>query len=129
LTRNVSVSSGPLNYAQAVSVGAHVLQSEEPVDVCGGDMGPNPHELLMASLGACTSITVQMYAQRKQWNLQRVHVDVAYERVPAADNATSGATIGMVDRLEMQISLSGDLSEDQRNRLFEIANRARFIAY
>jgi putative redox protein len=77
----------------------------------------------MAALGACASITAQMYAKRKQWNLQSVHIDVAYERVLAEDNTASGATIGMVDQLEMQISFAGDLSEDQRNRLFEIANR------
>src|SRR5262252_1723764 len=123
VARNVSVSSGPLKYAQAVSVGSHVFQADEPVDVGGGDTGPDPHELLMAALGACASITAQMYAKRKQWNLQSVHIDVAYERVLPADNTTSGATIGMVDQLEMAISFVGDLSEEQRNRLFEIANR------
>ena len=123
MARNVSVSSGPLKYAQGVSIGSHVFQADEPVDVGGGDIGPNPQELLMAALGACTSITVQMYAERKQWNLQSVHIDVAYERVLAADNTASGATAGMVDQLEMQVSLVGDLSDDQRNRLFEIANR------
>ena len=123
MARNVSVSSGPLKYAQAVSVGAHVFQADEPVDVGGDDTGPDPHELLMASLGACASITVQMYAKRKQWNLQGVHIVVAYERVLAADNAASGETIGMVDEFEMQISLAGDLPEDQRDRLFEIATR------
>jgi len=123
MARNVSVSSGPLKYTQAVSVGSHVFQADEPVDVGGTDTGPDPHELLMASLGACASITAQMYAKRKQWNLQSVRIDVAYEQVLAADNAASGATIGMVDQFEMQISLAGDLSEDQRDRLFEIATR------
>ena len=123
MARNVLVSSGPSKYVQAVFVGSHVLQADEPVDVGGGDTGPNPHELLMASLGACASITAQMYAKRKQWNLQSVHIDVAYEQVLAADNAASGVTIGMVDQFEMQISLAGDLSDEQRNRLFEIANR------
>lgn len=76
----------------------------------------------MAALGACASITTQMYAKRKQWNLQSVHIDVAYERVLAADNADSDAAVGMADRFEMEISLVGDLSEQQRNRLFEVAN-------
>lgn len=122
MARNVSVSSEPSKYAQAVSIGSHVFHADESFDVGGGDIGPNPHELLMASLGACASITAQMYAKRKQWNLQSVHVDVAYERVLAADNAASAATVGMVDQFEMQISLAGNLSEDQRNRLFEIAD-------
>ena len=123
MARNVSVSSGPLKYAQAISVGSHLLQADEPLDVGGVDIGPNPHELLMASLGACTSITVQMYAQRKQWNLRSVHIELAHERVLAADNAASDSTVEMVDQLEMRISLVGDLSEDQRNRLFVMANR------
>ena len=67
------------------------------------------------------AITAQMYAKRKQWNLQSVHI--AYARVTAGDDAAPDATIGMVDQLEMHIALAGDLSEDQRNRLFEIANR------
>src|SRR5215467_11424048 len=123
MTRNVSVSSGPLKYVQAVSVSSHVFQADEPVDVGGGDIGPNPHELLMASLGACASITAQMYAKRKQWNLQSVHIDVAHERALAAENAESSVTKGLVDQFEMQISLAGDLSQDQRDRLFEIASR------
>ena len=123
MARNVSVSSGPLKYAQVVSVGAHALRADEPVDVGGGDIGPNPEELLIASLGVCASITAQMYADRKQWNLQSVHIDVTHGRVLAADDAASGTKIEMIDQFEMQISFAGDLSEDQRNRLFEIANR------
>ena len=123
MARNVSVSSEPSKYAQAVSIASHVFHANEPFDVGGGDIGPNPHELVMASLGACASITAQMYAKRKQWNLQSVHIDVAYRRVLAADNAVSAATLGMLDQFEMQISLAGDLSDDQRNKLFEMANR------
>lgn len=124
MARNVSVSSEPSKYAQAVSIGSHVFHADEPFDVGGGDIGPNPHELLMASLGACASITAQMYAKRKQWNLQSVHIDVAYERALAADHAASAAaTVGIVDQFEMQIFLSGGLSDDQRNKLFEMANR------
>ena len=123
MARNVSVSSEPSKYAQAVSIGSHVFHVDEPFDVGGGDIGPNPHELLMASLGACASITAQMYAKRKQWKLQSVHINVAHDRVLAAGNSESGVTKGMVDQFEMQISLAGDLSEDQRNRLFEIVDR------
>jgi putative redox protein len=123
MPRTVSIASGPSNYAQSVSVGEHVLSVDEPADFGGNDTGPNPQEYLMAALGACASITAQMYAKRKQWKLQSVHIDVAYERVLAADDTESSTTNGMVDQFEMQISLAGDLSEDQRNRLFEIANR------
>jgi putative redox protein len=77
----------------------------------------------MASLGACATITVQMYAERRQWPLKSVGANLSHSRVLAQNPGESGAAIGMVDQLEMEISFTGDLSEEQRNRLFEIANR------
>jgi|SRR5271170_2285737 len=123
MSRNVSVHSGPLTYAQNISVGPHVFQSDEPTDLGGNDAGPNADELLMAALGACANITVQMYAQRKQWPLRGVQAALSYARVLAENSAESGAKIGMVDRIEMEISFVGDLSEEQQQRLFEIAQR------
>jgi putative redox protein len=122
MTRNVSVSSGPVNYAQTISIGPHNLQSDEPTDVGGEDVGPNAHELLMAALGACATITVQMYAERHQWPLKGVRANLSHTGVRAEDPGNSGAAIGM-DQLEMEFSFTGDLSEEQRNRLFEIAKR------
>lgn len=123
MPRNVSVSSGPLKYAQTVSVGPHAFHSDEPSDVGGNDAGPDPHELLMASLGACTNITVQMYAQRHQWRLQGVHAAVSYARVLAENPPDSDAKGAMVDQIEMEITFAGDLSEQQQYRLLEIASR------
>jgi putative redox protein len=123
MSRNVSVSSGPVNYAQSISVGPHKLQSDEPPDVGGKDIGPNAQELLMASLGACATITVQMYAERHQWPLKGVRANLSHTRVLAENPGDSGAAIGMVDQLEMEISFTGDLSDERRSRLFEIANR------
>jgi putative redox protein len=123
MSRTVSVTAGVVKYAQKISVGTHVLQSDEPVDIGGKDVGPNAQELVLAGLGACVGITVQMYAERHQWPLEGVEVALASSRA-LADNATgSGAAISMVDQFEVDISFAGDLSEDQRNRLFEIANR------
>ena len=70
MRRSVFVSSGQVNFLQNISVGHHVLQSDEPSDTGGKDAAPDPHELLLASLGACTSITAQMYAARKRWPLE-----------------------------------------------------------
>lgn len=123
MPRNVSVNSGPLKYAQNIAVGPHAFQSDEPSDVGGNDAGPNAHELLMASLGACANITVQMYAQRHQWPLQGVHAAVSYARVPVENPPDSDAKIGMADRIEMKISFVGDLSEEQQSRLLVIATR------
>jgi len=123
MSRNVSVNSESVNYAQSISVGPHKLQSDEPPAVGGKDAGPNAQELLMASLGACATITVQMYAERHQWPLKGVGANLSHSRVLAQNPGVSGAAIGMVDRLNIEISFTGDLSEEQRNRLFEIANR------
>jgi putative redox protein len=123
MSRNVVVTSQPLKYDQIIAIGPHMLHSDEPSDIGGQDAGPNAQELLMASLGACASITVQMYAERRQWPLQGVQVALSYARVLLEGPTDSGASVGMVDRIEMEIALSGNLSTEQRERLLEIANR------
>ena len=123
MSRSVFVHSGPSRYVQNISVGPHVLQADEPSDSGGDDAGPNPYELLLAVLGACTSMTVRMYAERKQWPLQGVQVSLSHARIHAEDCAECDTKIGMVDRIEVEVSFTGDLSEDQQRRLFEIANK------
>ena len=108
MPRNVSVNSGPLKYAQTVSVGPYVFDSDEPTDVGGNDTGPNPQELLMASLGACANTTVQMYAERHQWSLEGVQATVSHARVLAEDPADSDAKIEMVGRIQIEISFTGN---------------------
>ena len=87
MSRSVVVEAGRLRYAQSISVGCHLLQGDEPVSAGGSDAGPNPYELLLAALGTCTSITVCMYADRKQWPLEGVHIELSYARVHAEDCA------------------------------------------
>src|SRR5262249_55015403 len=111
-----------VRYLQNISVGPHRIRADEPSEWGGNDAGPNPYELLLSALGACTSMTVQMYAARKQWPLQGVHVDLSYAKVHAEDCVKCDTDTRMMDRIEMQITLSGDLSEDQRQRLMEIAS-------
>ena len=123
MPRIVSVNSGPLQYGQTISIGPHVLHADEPNEFGGNDTGPNPYELLLAALGACTSMTVRMYAERKQWPLLEVQVSLSHARVHAEDCAECDTKVGMVDGIELGISLVGDLSEDQRLRLLEIANK------
>jgi putative redox protein len=123
MSRNVSVTAGSSKYTQNITIGPHVFQADEPAETGGRDAGPNAHELLMASLGACTTTTVQMYAERKQWPLQGVQTALSYARVLAEDTAESGAKIAMMDQIEIEISLTGGLSEEQRQRLLDIAGR------
>ena len=120
---NVRVDGGRPRYVQNITVGSHVLLADEPGDAGGADAGPNPYELLLAALGACAGITVRMYADRKQWPLEEVHVVLSWARVHAEDCAGCETEAGVVDGIEMEISFSGDLSEEQRRRLTEIANK------
>ena len=123
MSRTVVVKSGLLRYSQKISVGSHVLQADEPGDYGGNDFGPNPYELLLAALGACTSMTVRMYADRKQWPLESVEVRLAHSKIHAAECAACDTKEGMLDRIEREITLLGDLSDEQRHRLLEIAER------
>ena len=123
MARTVSVDGGRLGFVQKIFVGPHLLLAGEPLDSGGNDAGPNPYELLMAALGACTSMTVQMYAERKEWPLQGVHVELSYARVHAEDCAECDTEPRIVDEIELELSFSGDLTEEQRTRLMEIANK------
>ena len=123
MPRNVSVGSGHGKYLQNITVGPHVFQADEPVDIGGNDAGPNSQELLLASLAACANITVQMYADRHQWPLKALRSTASYSRVLTENPPDSDLKIGMVDRIELQISFAGDLSQEQTQRLLEIAGR------
>src|SRR5258708_9304861 len=121
MSRTVVVNSEPSGLLQTIRIGPHRLQSDEPPD-SGNDEGPDPYELLLAALGACTSMTLRMYADRKQWPLQRVQVRLGHSRIHAEDCAVCDTREGMLDQIDCEISLIGDLSESQRQRLMQIAN-------
>ncbi len=123
MPRNVLIRSGSSRYVQSISVGPHLLQADEPSEYGGNDVGPNPYELLLAALGACTSMTVRMYAERKQWPLEGVQVSLSYARVHAEDCAECETKVGTVDRIELTVSFTGDLSQEQQRKLMEIANK------
>jgi putative redox protein len=119
----VFVRSGSSRYAQNIVVGPHVLQADEPNDYGGNDAGPDPYELLLAALGACTSMTLRMYAQRKEWPLEGVQVSLTHAKIHAEDCADCETKVGMIDRIEVGISFTGDLTEEQERRLLEIAGK------
>jgi putative redox protein len=117
------VDGDQTRFLQKISIGPHLLQADELSDVGGNDAGPSAYELLLAALGACIGTTLRMYADRKQWPLQTVHVDLSHRRIPSEEGEESGAKSGMVDRIDASLSVTGDLTEEQRNRLLEIAER------
>ncbi len=109
-------------YGQRVTAGRHVLSADEPAPV-GHDTGPSPYDLLLAGLGACTSMTLRMYAARKQWPLENVSVSLRHSRIHAKDCADCETESGQLDRIERVIQLTGALDAEQRRRLLEIADR------
>jgi putative redox protein len=114
---------GTGKFTQDVIAGRHHLSADEPVEAGGGDEGPGPYDYLLAALGACTSMTVRMYASRKAWPLQRVSVRLRHAKIHAADCADCETKVGMVDRIERDISLEGALSAEQTAKLMEIADK------
>jgi putative redox protein len=121
MSRTVVVNSERKGVLQTIRIGKHRLQSDEPAD-WGNDDGPNPYELLLAALGACTSMTLRMYAERKQWPLKGVQVRLGHSRSYAEDCAACETREGTLDQIDCEISLIGDLSESQRQRLMQIAD-------
>lgn len=119
----VVVTGGAEGYAQTVQAGKHRLRADEPEDVGGTDTGPNPYELLLAALGTCTSITLRMYADRKGWPLEGVRVRLAHSRIHAEDCADCETEKGKVDHIDRFLALAGELDEEQRQRLLEMADR------
>jgi putative redox protein len=115
--------AGEGRFAQLVSAGRHRFRADEPESAGGDDSGPGPYELLLAALGACTSMTVRMYAARKQWPLERVQVDLRHGKIHAADCADCETREGRIDRIERVLTLQGNLDDAQRARLLEIADR------
>jgi uncharacterized OsmC-like protein len=123
MTRAVVVSAGQVKYVQDVSIGPHVLHADEPEAAGGRDAGPTPYELLLAALGTCTAITVQMYADHRKWPLRSVTARLSHARVHAEDCAQCATASPLLDRIHLAISLDGDLSDEQRRRLMHVAER------
>ncbi|MEY9930278.1 putative OsmC-like protein/alpha/beta superfamily hydrolase [Catenulispora sp. GP43] len=107
---------------QLITAGRHHLVADEPVPT-GGDTGPNPYDLLLAALGACTSMTLRMYATRKNLPLEKVTVSLRHDRIHARDCEECESADGFVDRIDRTIRLDGPLTDEQRTRLLEIADK------
>lgn len=103
-------------YQQQVTVATHTLIADEPVSMGGNDAGPAPFDYLLTALGACTSMTLRMYAELKQLPLERVSVTLTHEKIEVEGR-------GKIDRISRRIRLEGNLTPEQRNRMLEIANR------
>jgi putative redox protein len=110
-------------FQQEVRAGVHGFFVDEPRSVGGSDSGPSPYDLLLAALGACTAMTLRLYAERKALPLDRVSVHLTHTRVHAEDCATCESKEGMIDRIDRIVTLDGALDNAQRQRLLEIADK------
>ncbi len=110
-------------FQNAVIVGPHHLLADEPAAVGGEDTGPGPYDYVLAGLGACTSMTMRMYAERKSLPLERVTVTLSHNKIHAEDCAECETKVGMLDQFDRVISMEGALDADQRKRLMEIADK------
>lgn len=109
-------------FTTEVMTDEHALIADEPLDIGGGDLGPSPYELLAASLGACTGMTLRMYANHKNWPLEEVRVHLQHDKIHAKDCDGEDEKT-KIDRIERVIEIEGDLNVKQRDRLLQIANK------
>jgi len=110
-------------FTVAISAGRHTWLGDEPASVGGDDLGPSPYDMLTAALGACTAMTLRMYARQKKWPLENVRVVLKHSKVHASDCADCETRTGKIDRIEREVYIEGPLDEDQRSRLLEIADK------
>jgi putative redox protein len=120
-TAHVVVRGSAANFEQKVVAGKHHLVADEPVNAGGGNAGPDPYDYLLASLGVCTSMTVGFYARRNHWPLENVTVSLWHSRIHASDCQECETTEGMLDRIDVEVELSGQLTSEQHAKLMQVA--------
>jgi putative redox protein len=120
---SVLVRGSGKSYAQAIVAGPHPLCADEPFASGGTGTGPSPYDLLLAAPGACTSMTVGMYARRKNWPLEGVVVRLRHTKVYADDCTGCETKTGILDRIDRELEFAGPLTDEQRSKLLEIAEK------
>ena len=114
---------GDKGYTTEVIAGSHLMVADEPPSVGGDDQGPTPYGYLLSGLGACTAMTLRMYADFKKIPLEEVEVKLTHDKVHKMDGENSESAKGKIDQIKRKIKITGELTEEQRKRLIEIADR------
>ena len=120
---DVVVRGDATGFLQEVVSGNHHLRADEPISVGGTDAAPGPYDYLLIALGVCTSMTVGLYARRKQFPLENITVSLRHARIHAQDCEECETKEGMLDRIDTYIELTGPLTAEQRAKLIEIAGK------
>ncbi len=111
------------NYKTVMTAGNHELFSDEPEEAGGGDTGPDPYDYLLMSLGACSVITMKMYADRKEWPVEDIYIELRHHKDHVKDCDDCDDPKAKIDKIEKEVILKGDLTEEQRERLLEISKK------
>ncbi|HEV3391892.1 MAG TPA: OsmC family protein [Chthoniobacterales bacterium] len=119
----VIVRGTAADFSQKIEIGSHHLTADEPVSFGGSDTGSSPYDLILAALGACTSMTIGLYARKRKWPLENITVSLRHSKIHAADCAECETKEGRIDRIELDIHLDGALTDEQRAKLMEIAEK------
>jgi len=122
-SHQVDVHTDTEGLSTEINANGHALIADEPRHLGGSNLGPTPYELLSASLGACTSITLRMYADRKNWPLEDIHVTVSHEKIHASDCQTCTEKNQYIEKFTRRITLSGPLTPEQKKHLLAIADK------
>src|SRR3984893_9127992 len=121
--KEVVVHGDAAGFAQQILAGAPALTADEPIESGGTDIGPSPYDLLLAALGACTSMTVGMYARRKNWPLEGIVIRLRHSKTHAEDCAECETKEGILDLVERELEFAGPLTPEQRSKLLEITEK------
>ena len=120
-TAHVVVRGSGATFQQEIVAGKHRFIADEPVTVGGNDAGPDPYDYLLAALGACTSMTIGFYARRNRLPLENIIVSLSHSRIYAADCEECETEQGMLDRIDVEVELTGSLSAEQHSKLMQVA--------
>src|SRR5215475_13449590 len=122
-TVHVVVRGSARDFQQEVTAGKHHLIADEPVSFGGGDAGPDPYDYLLTALGTCTSMTIGLYARRNRLPLEHIRVSLAHSRIYAADCEECETKEGMLDRIDVEVELTGTLTPEQHAKLMQVAEK------
>ena len=121
--KTVLARIGATGFTTDIQSGNHTFRADEPLSVGGDDFGPNPYDLLLSSLGACTAMTMRMYADRKGWGIEEINVHLSHNKKHVKDCIDCDTQSGYIDYIEKEIEITADLDKEQRQRLLEIADK------
>jgi uncharacterized OsmC-like protein len=122
-TADVVVRGDARSFKQEIVAGRHHLSADEPVSAGGSDAGPDPYDYLLTALGVCTSMTVGLYARQKQFPVESITVSLWHSRIHAKDCEECETKEGMLDRIDVEVGITGSLSVEQHDKLMEIAGK------